>query len=66
MSDDHPCGGSYGVPVFDATDGRFRVYYFLLNTIDGVDNFDAVLTCVQENGISGCYHLAEEWANIEL
>lgn len=66
MSDFSDCGGTYGFPVFDSTEGRFRVYYFLLNTADGVDNYDSVLSCIKDNGVSGCYHLAEEWTNVPL
>ena len=74
MSDKDECGGAYGIPVVDTTGGRFKVYYFPIaqgKNIGGYDvptfdNYDAILSCVKANGVSGCYHLATVWADVPL
>mmetsp|Transcript_10997 Transcript_10997/g.16760 ORF Transcript_10997/g.16760 Transcript_10997/m.16760 type:complete len:515 (-) Transcript_10997:175-1719(-) len=63
---DYQCGGDFGIPVVDTTGGSFKVYYFPVQgawPTDKVDNYNEVLSCITENGVSGCYHLAVEWAN---
>ena len=74
MSDATECGGTYGIPVVDTTGGTFKVYYFpiaqakTLKKRDVVtfDNYDSILSCVKTNGITGCYHLADLWAETPL
>lgn len=61
MSDATSCGGSFGVPVVDTTNGQFRVFFFPVNQANEFDNYDAILSCITDNGVSGCYHLATEW-----
>eukprot|EP01034_Spumella_vulgaris_P030361 gene30361-37563_t len=53
-------GSEIGMPVVDTTGGRFRVYYFVIaqNTENSVDNFEDVLSCVQNFGLSRCYQYA--------
>jgi hypothetical protein len=67
--EDHECG-EYGVPVVDTTDGTFKMYYFLVQSArpekTQVDNYDEVLSCITENGVSGCYHLATLWNTFPL
>lgn len=60
--------GDYGIPVFDTTEGRLRVYFFLVQTGGPKhqvpeNHYDAILSCIQQNGVSGCYHLATEWTD---
>ncbi len=58
------CDPMFGIPVVDTTGGQFKVYYFPINNLaSGLDNFDAVLSCVKQNGVSGCYHLAVDWTH---
>jgi hypothetical protein len=64
-----PCGGELGFPIVDTTNGRFKVYYFLISTIaarGGYDQYDAVLECFRTKGVSQCYHLATLWADATL
>ena len=54
--------GNYGFPVFDTTDRQFRVYHFLIqDLLRDMDNYDEIYECIDKNGVSNCYHLAEEW-----
>jgi hypothetical protein len=66
MSDATSCGGAFGIPIADTTDGRFRVYYFPLAQANSFDHSDEIISCVKEHGISGCYHLATVWADVPL
>jgi hypothetical protein len=66
MSDASACGGSFGIPVVDTTGGTFKVYFFPVNQAQEFDNYDTILNCINQNGVSGCYHLAEEWSNVPL
>lgn len=63
--------GEWGIPVVDTTgDGAFKLFYFQLFTDPGsmnnftvpTNNYDAILSCFKDNGVSGCYHLAQQWA----
>lgn len=63
MADSSSCGGTFGLPVVDTTEGSFKVYYFPLARTDGFDNYDAVLNCVRTSGVSQCYHLATVWTS---
>eukprot|EP00286_Rhodomonas_abbreviata_P023963 CAMPEP_0181299982 /NCGR_PEP_ID=MMETSP1101-20121128/6641_1 /TAXON_ID=46948 /ORGANISM="Rhodomonas abbreviata, Strain Caron Lab Isolate" /LENGTH=530 /DNA_ID=CAMNT_0023405177 /DNA_START=41 /DNA_END=1633 /DNA_ORIENTATION=+ len=63
---DYQCGGTFGIPVVDTVDGQFKLYYFPVQgaiPAEKVDNYDEVLGCIKENGVSGCYHLATEWTS---
>jgi hypothetical protein len=44
------------------------LYYFPISKHepDGFDNYEVTLSCIQDNGVSGCYHLAEVWSYIPL
>jgi hypothetical protein len=66
MSDASDCGGAFGIPVVDTTGGTFKVYYFPIAQAGEFDNYDATLSCVQANGVSGCYHLATLWSSTPL
>lgn len=63
---DAQCGGAFGIPVVDTTEGRFRVYYFPLAQADQFDNSEEILACIQQHGVSGCYQLATVWADVPL
>ena len=64
--------GDFGLPVFDTTDGRFRVFYFSFAKkgenvqVFDKDAYDEILDCIQVNGISNCYSLAEVWSDLPL
>lgn len=62
------CSDSFGIPVLDTTDDHFQLYYFPISKHepDGFDNYEVTLSCIQDNGVSGCYHLAEVWSYIPL
>jgi hypothetical protein len=49
---------NYGVPVFDTTGGRNRVYYFDTSTDQ---KYEAVMACVPDKGWRQCLDLAETW-----
>ena len=62
MSDSR-CGAEYGFSVLDTTGGDYKVYYFpVYDVANNIDNYEATISCIQENGVSGCYHLATLWA----
>ncbi len=66
MSDSTPCGGTFGFPVVDTTGGSFKVYYFPIAQFQTFDNYDSILNCVRQSGVSKCYHLATQWAFTEF
>lgn len=53
---------NYGFPVFDTTNGQFKVYHFLIQTAEeGSDKYSEIHDCISTHGVTQCYHLAEEW-----
>lgn len=60
------CTGMYGVTAVDSTNGSFNVYYFPLAVVDSFDNYDTILSCFKEKGVSGCYDLATLWSSTPL
>jgi hypothetical protein len=50
--------GNWGMPIFDTTDGRTRVYYFDTSTDE---KYEAVMACVPSQGWRACLHLATTW-----
>lgn len=71
MATSLPCAGHYGMPIIDTHNGTFSVYYFDIQNVEGeveqqYDNYDAILDCITQNGVSGCYHLATEWSSTPL
>ena len=66
---DYKCGGTFGIPVVDTTGGLFRVFYFPVQQAppaSKLDQYDEVLSCITEKGVSGCYHLATEWTTAAI
>eukprot|EP00929_Paragymnodinium_shiwhaense_P093833 TRINITY_DN5413_c0_g1_i11.p1 TRINITY_DN5413_c0_g1~~TRINITY_DN5413_c0_g1_i11.p1 ORF type:complete len:524 (-),score=78.94 TRINITY_DN5413_c0_g1_i11:324-1895(-) len=47
----------YGFAVIDSTGGDLKVLYFEERS-EAKDDFEEILSCVTQSGISGCYHLA--------
>jgi len=66
MADKSSCGGEFGFPVLDTTQGDLRVYYFSLAKEGQYDHYDQVLACIRSSGVSGCYHLATLWTGSSL
>lgn len=64
------CDGNYGIPFVDTYGGNFSIYYFDIQQYgDGdasYDNYDAIIDCIKNNGISQCYHLAKVWTSVPL
>lgn len=56
----------FGIPVLDTTGGRFKVYFFPIQSHRGYTYYQDTLKCFQDNGVSGCYHLAKVWADTPL
>lgn len=54
--------GNFGIPVLDTTGDKAELSYFPLNDLGnrGSDQFDALLSCIKENGFSGCPSLASK------
>jgi len=63
---DIDCGGDFGIPIFDTTGGRLKIFYFPVQKFNGPNNYEAVLQCFKEHGVSGCYHLATVWMDAPL
>lgn len=71
MGDISGCGGDWGLPIVDTTEGRFRIFYFPISKfsireMDQYDNYNAILDCVTNKGISQCYELATIWVDTPL
>lgn len=69
MTSSAPCGGGYGLPIVDTHGGMFNIYYFDIQADredEKYDNYDAILDCIKENGVSQCYHLAKLWTTKPL
>ena len=64
------CDPIFGFNVIDTTDGKVTVYYFNVNQnptgADKIDNYAAILSCIQAKGVSGCYDLAQVWVSQTL
>lgn len=67
---DTSCSPIFGFNVIDTTDDKVTVYYFNINEgtsgANKVDNYAAILSCIQAKGVSGCYDLAQVWASQTL
>jgi hypothetical protein len=46
--------------------GRFKVYFFPIQAHRGYTFYQDTLKCFRDNGVSGCYHLAQTWADLPL
>jgi hypothetical protein len=55
---DKDCMGDFGFTVVDTVDGKVNVYYF---PVAHASDYDAILSCINANGLPGCYHLAQKW-----
>jgi len=67
---DTSCDPIFGFNVIDTTGDKVTVYYFNVNEETSgknkVDNYAAILNCIQTKGVSGCYDLAQVWASQTL
>jgi hypothetical protein len=66
MTSSLPCHGNFGLPVVDTYGGNFSVYFYDIAQLDEYDNYEEILACLTENGVSGCYHLATLWSSVPL
>jgi hypothetical protein len=48
------------------TGGRFKVYFFPIQAHRGYTYYQDTVKCFRDNGVSGCYHLAQVWADLSL
>jgi hypothetical protein len=57
--------GNYGIPLFDTTAERVRVWHFEVVSKNGTDHYDRIMSCLTapENaeGWRGCTHYADLW-----
>jgi len=59
---DASCHGAFGIPVLDTRGGEAVIYYFELAKMEvKVENFDEILQCFADNGLSGCTQHAQVW-----
>jgi hypothetical protein len=58
---DAQCNGDFGFTVVDTADAEVSVYYFPIAHETDYNNYDSIINCLKENGLSGCYHLAQKW-----
>lgn len=66
MTSETSCPGQFGVPVVDTFGGTFKVYNFPIFEQNNFNNFDKILSCIKEKGVSGCYDLATLWSETPL
>ncbi len=63
---DSSCAPIFGFSVVDTTANQVNIYYFPVQQVDETDdtydNYDTILNCVEANGVSGCYSLAQKWS----
>ena len=55
----------YGFAYVDADKDRLAIHYFEERT-PGHDNYEAILSCVREQGVGNCTHLATTWLSSNL
>ena len=65
-NEENDCGGEFGFTILDTTDGKVRVFYFPVAKSGVFDHYNKILNCIETNGVSGCYHLAEKWSDTTL
>lgn len=66
MSSADSCTGQIGFAIVDSNDDQFTMYSFMIQENNQYDNYDAILNCIKENGVSGCYDLATVWSSEAL
>mmetsp|Transcript_36209 Transcript_36209/g.96192 ORF Transcript_36209/g.96192 Transcript_36209/m.96192 type:complete len:443 (-) Transcript_36209:107-1435(-) len=64
---DRSCEGAFGIPILDTRNGEAVLYYFeLAKHGRRNENFDVILNCFAEHGLSGCVQHAEVWMHESL
>jgi len=64
---DGSCSGAFGIPVLDTRNGVAKLYYYELGEHGyKTGNFDAILACFRDNGLSGCTQYAQVWMSETL
>jgi hypothetical protein len=63
---DGSCAAVLGFSIVDSTDGQIKVYYFPVNEKGKFNNYETILTCIKEKGVSGCYDLATVWSAVPI
>jgi hypothetical protein len=58
---DAQCHGDFGFTIVDSLDDTVNVYHFPIAHESDFDNYDTIVNCLKENGVAGCYHLAQKW-----
>jgi len=54
--------GEWGITISESASGSHNVYYFPIQNTGGLDNYQALLDCINtKEGISNCYEFATKW-----
>ena len=64
-SEEYACSmneGEWGITIGESTKDSHNVYYFPIQNKGGLDNYQALLDCINtQGGISNCYEFATKW-----
>ena len=64
-SEEYACSmneGEWGITIGESTKDSHNVYYFPIQNKGGLDNYQALLDCINtRGGISNCYEFATKW-----
>lgn len=59
---DHSCHGAFGIPIFDTRNNNIKLHYFELWAHEQkTANADAIVTCLESQGLDSCLHYATTW-----
>merc|ERR1711964_755013 len=54
--------GDFGVPIIDTRNNRLKLWYFEMGKSGHKNgNFDAIVSCLESQGLDGCLHYAQAW-----
>lgn len=59
---DSSCHGAFGIPIFDTRNNNLKLWYFEMAAHEQKNgNFDAIVNCLESQGLDGCLHYATTW-----
>lgn len=62
FEDQASCHGAFGIPIIDTRNNQLKLHYFEMAANEQRnENFDAIVSCLESNGLDACLHYATTW-----
>jgi hypothetical protein len=64
---DGSCDGAFGIPIIDTRNNNLKLWYFEMGAHKQKNgNFDAIVSCLESQGLDACLHYAVAWWDMSL